>query len=533
MNTKLLILLAAGLGLGAWSGLAQTKPSRPLILAQASPKADRPDASGAIPGAPADADIIQLLQFDEDLPLAKVIKDLARQANTNIQIDPAVIVTLPTNTVPPIRFENITPHNALKAVLNNNNLLLVGDPETKVGRVVKKPTEEPLITRVLQIKYANPTNLAEIVMKSFTKNKATAFPDFRTSRLVVSAVQKDLDEITNLVAQLDLPARQVLIEGQIMETSRNPTSIKGIDWSGTLSAQNISVGNGQASFSSTTTTPGAPVTTTQTLPSGRTVSDTTTTGSSTATTLSTVLSPVNNIVGITANTSSGFSPHTAFLNADGLRVALSFLNQDTETEVISTPQAVTLDNEKAVLSITRAFPIFQITPGTVQSPAGSQVTWTNLGTILTVTPRIAGNNNISMTIVPEVSNIDSKDQQVINGQVNSANIYAIRRIETHVVVPDGATLVMGGLVSDSTTKSYTKVPMLGDIPGLGLAFRHENKTRTKQNLLVFLTPTIVTDADYQPTKSEFLKNHPPDRPDKAESAWDSGKPKTWGKPKDE
>src|SRR5678815_3302457 len=102
--------------------------------------------------------------------------------------------------------------------------------------------------------------------------------------------------------------------------------------------------------------------------------------------------------------SSGLYPPLGFLNADGVSAVLSFLNKDTDTEVVATPRAVTLDNQLAVLSVTRAFPIFQVTPGSANSPAGATVTYTNLGAILYVTPRIAADNNISLKVTPEVSN---------------------------------------------------------------------------------------------------------------------------------
>ena len=231
--------------------------------------------------------------------------------------------------------------------------------------------------------------------------------------------------------------------------------------------------------------------------------------------------------GISANTMSGFSPATAFLNADGVHAVLSFLNTENDTEVVAVPRAVTMDNEMATLSVTRAFPIFQVTPGSANVASAAQVQYTNLGTILKVTPRITANNNIALRVVPEVSNIDSKDQQIINGAVNQANVYAIRRMEADVVVPSGNTLVMGGLISDSTTKGYTKVPVLGDLPGIGLLFRRDSKARNKVNLLIFVTPTIIQDRDFQPTQTTFLNTPVPERNDKDESAWDSGKPYQW------
>ena len=86
---------------------------------------------------------------------------------------------------------------------------------------------------------------------------------------------------------------------------------------------------------------------------------------------------------------------------------------------------------------------------------------------------------------------------------------------------------MGGLIQDNTTSGNVKVPILGDIPVLGLLFRQDRKSREKQNLIVFITPTIVQESDYQPTPTDFLK-HKFEEPDDEEwSAWDSGKPKDW------
>ena len=267
--------------------------------------------------------------------------------------------------------------------------------------------------------------------------------------------------------------------------------------------------------------------TTATLPSGRTVNSTVSPGTSASTLLNTVLGNG----GLALNTAKGFHPATAFLNADGLSAVLSFLNKDSDTEVVATPRTVTLDNQTATLSVTRAFPIFKTTPGTAQTPAGSEITYTNLGTILTVTPRISANSNIALKVVPEVSNIDSKDRQVSNGQEQTANVYAIRRIETQVVIPSGHTLVMGGLISDSTSHQHTKVPVLGDLPGIGMAFRRDSKVRNKSNLIVFITPTIVQDADFQVAQNDFLKSKIVDKTDKEWSAWDSAAPYDWTKAK--
>lgn len=473
------------------------------------------------------------LTLEQELPAA--IQFLARLANLNIQFDPSLVFTNTVATpdgkssvpIVSLRWDNVTAEDALQEVLDNYGLMLMINPKTGIGRVTRKgPTAKT--TAILQLRHCSPTNVLEVVRSTFSGAIVSA--DMRTSQLVIVAPVTDMYAITNLVTRLDTPTKQVLIEARLLETAKNPSSIKGIDWSGTLQAQNFSFGNGLTAGTSKTTTPGDGAATTTTLPSGRTMT-TTSSGSSMASQLITSIGAGGASApgGISANTLSGFSPATAFLNADGVHAVLSFLNGENDTEVVATPRAVTADNEKATLSVTRAFPIFQITPGAANVAGGAQIQYTNLGTILQVTPRITANNNVALKVIPEVSNIDSKDQQIINGTVNQANVYAIRKIEADVVVPSGNTLVMGGLISDSSTKSFTKVPVLGDLPGVGLLFRRDSKTRNKVNLLIFVTPTIIQEQDFTPTPTSFLRTPLPERPDKEESAWDSGKPYDWSK----
>jgi general secretion pathway protein D len=351
--------------------------------------------------------------------------------------------------------------------------------------------------------------------------------DVRTSQLVVLATEKELVDVDVLVEKLDTKTKQVLIEARLLETSMNPSTSKGVDWSGTLAGQNVSFGNGRMTGQSTTTMPG---TSTATTPGGRSIPPS---GSSTTT----VLDSVIGAGGIGATTANGFNPATFFLNADGVSAVLSFLNKYAEAKVLSTPRTVTLDNEEAKIEVTRASPIINITPGTVQVSGGSQVTYTNLGVILRVTPRISANNYVNLRVVPEVSRVfDTIKRQVSTGTGSGfyeADEYDIRKIETRVMVPSGNTLVLGGLVQDDVRNGNTKVPILGDIPIVGYLFRSDTKSRQKSNLLVFITPTIVQDEDFQPTSTDYLK-HPVPTSDYVEgewSSWDSGKPhQDWSDP---
>jgi general secretion pathway protein D len=226
--------------------------------------------------------------------------------------------------------------------------------------------------------------------------------------------------------------------------------------------------------------------------------------------------------------SGGFTPIVAFLNAQGVNAVLSFLNSESDSRVVATPRAVTLDNQETRLEVTTAVPIFQSTDSLSAggSTSSARAEYTNVGTILIVTPRITG-TNVAMKVRPEISRIvpdHPSGRKVVQGRINEADVFSTSRIETHVMVPSGNTLVMGGLVSDSTQKGYTKVPFLGDVPGLGYLFRKESKAREKANLIIFLTPTIIEDGDFQPVRTEFLNTKMPEHDDTMPAYYDRGKP---------
>jgi len=537
MKTKLVTLLLIGLNAACLVGVAQNNPATDEKVQKLY---NQPAAGAVAVVVPADAadatgEILPLVQF-EDAPLVDVIKTLARQANLNVVFDPRVTALGPDGKSlhPPvsIRLEQVTAQNVLEAVLNNNNLRLEKDPKTKISRVsIKDPAAaEPLVTKVYQLKYSYPTNLVSVV-KPAVGTRSQVIPDARTSQLIVLATEKELLELDSLIEKLDTPTKQVLIEARILETSKNPITAKGINWAGTFRAQTFQFGNGTTTGSTITERPGTPTTTT--LPGGRTI--TTSPGSTSKSTLETLVGNG----GLSLDTARGFSPSTAFLNAEGVRGVLSWFNEDNETEVIATPRTVTADNVTATLSVTRAIPIYTVTAGGTQAGPTVSITYTNLGILLTVTPRISANNKIALKVIPEVSNVEGLDtQSVPTGNSSSevtANIYLIRRAETQVLIPSGNTLVMGGLIKDDLVKAGTKVPILGDLPGIGYAFRSSRKERKKSNLIIFITPTIVSDDDFTPTESDFLQKKPPvDRPDRDDpefEGWlDRTAPHDWSKP---
>src|SRR5271154_1802456 len=294
MKLKTLLAALLGICLLQHAAFSQTNAAMPDASANTNaavaadstntpamaPAADAPAATDASSGAATDATAaapavasIPLIQF-QDVPIPTAIENLARQAGINYLLDPKIgygqpdangqIKAEPTLS---IRWENITAEHALEALLDNYGLQLVQDSNTKIYRITTKdPTAPPpLTTRVIQLKYAGTSNMVDSVQSSLTDKRSRVIADNRTSQLVVVATDPEQAAVDTLVSELDKPTRQVLIETRLVEISSNPTSRKGVDWSGTLEAQNVSAGN----YSTFTVQPTPPTTTVQ--PGGQTI----------------------------------------------------------------------------------------------------------------------------------------------------------------------------------------------------------------------------------------------------------------------
>jgi len=186
--------------------------------------------------------------------------------------------------------EKASAEQALAALLNNYALQLVEDPKSKIARITTKNPAAlpPLLTKIYQLKYASPTNLLASVQGTIDPKRSKVLPDTRTSQLVLVATENEITAVDELVLNLDTQTKQVLIEARLVETVVNPSTTKGVDWSGTLKSQNVAFGNG-ITTGTTTTGPGTPNTTTTVLPGGATTSTTTAPSYNTSTVLSSLL----------------------------------------------------------------------------------------------------------------------------------------------------------------------------------------------------------------------------------------------------
>ena len=287
--------------------------------------------------------------------------------------------------------------------------------------------------------------------------------DESTNALVITAPPEVFRSLESVIRQLDVRRAQVLVEAIIAEVSTDTSAKLGIEWAaldrggGNVPAGGTNFGVGLSGAISAVTGTGA--TTIPSLPSGVTF-------------------------GVGKIVKNGLS-FAALLNA---------LSTDGSTNVLSTPNLVTLDNEDAEIFVGDEVSIPSGTftsTGTSSTPSNPFTTFqrTKVGINLKVKPQISEGDAIKLDIEQAVDDVKS-------GTAGAQDLVTSQRtIKTSVMVDNNKILVLGGLIKDNLVESSSKVPFLGDIPLLGALFRFSSTTKVKTNLMVFLRPQILRNAD--------------------------------------
>jgi type II secretory pathway component GspD/PulD (secretin) len=178
-------------------------------------------------------------------------------------------------------------------------------------------------------------------------------------------------------------------------------------------------------------------------------------------------------------------------------VKLAALAKNGKTEILSRPSILARNNQPATISLGQQVPLIT---GTRYDNYGNQintVSYTDVGIILTVTPFITSDDLVEMVVAPQISELADPSQwvSISSGGTNSGSAKApvinSRAADTVVVVPDKQTVVIGGLLQNKKLNATTKVPILGDIPLLGMLFKHKTTSNGKTELMIFMTPNIV------------------------------------------
>ena len=175
--------------------------------------------------------------------------------------------------------------------------------------------------------------------------------------------------------------------------------------------------------------------------------------------------------------------------ADDWQATLKALAETGKTEVLSRPSILARNNQEAVIVVGQEIPLITNSRITDQNAVINTVQYAEIGIILRVTPFITSEGMVEMIVAPEISTLT--DEEIPISDTVGSPVIAKRSAETVVVTADGQTVVIGGLIETVKTEVETKVPVLGDIPLLGWAFKRKQKEDAKKELLIFLTPHIV------------------------------------------
>jgi general secretion pathway protein D len=304
--------------------------------------------------------------------------------------------------------------------------------------------------------------------------------DPATNSLIISAPEPLYRQVRAMIDKLDTRRAQVYIESLIVEVTGDNAANFGFQWQGLLA--NSSNTNGivaQTNFGTT----GNLLNITQAQFAGAS----TTAGTTGATGAAGISLSEGLNVGLIHN----------FFGVYGLAAIANILQSQTNTNIASTPNLVTLDNEEAKIVVGSNVPFVTGqytqtgTAGALSSPFQT-IERKDVGITLRIRPQIGENGTIRMSIFQESSSLSAL---VAPGTSNAGPSTDKRSIETNVVVDDGQILVLGGLIEDKYTENRSKIPLLGDIPYIGALFRSESREKTRTNLMVFLRPVVMRDVD--------------------------------------
>ena len=379
------------------------------------------------------------------------------------------------------------------AIERSNSILLFGDNEIveRMKAVVIKldvKDQGSSSLKVVYLKYADAKELVELLNKmapnidekSSNKGKTSISAHEETNSLIISAEPDVMTSITGIISQLDIRRAQVLVEAIIVEISDKLSKDLGFQLLFSGEGSNTPIASQR--FGNPTPDLSAIV--------GGLVPG----GGATA-----VLSTLLSLDGFAAGVGK-FKK-----GEDSFAAILNVLAKNSDSNVLSTPSILTMDNEQSSIIVGQEIPITTgESLGTNNSNPFRTINRQEIGIKLSVKPQINEGNSIKLDIQQEVSSLSGPIT------AGSAEIVTNKRaIETVVMVEDNQTIVLGGLIDDDIQESVRKIPLLGDIPLIGKAFRQEQTTISKKNLVVFLKPTIIRNSeDMQAltnTKYEYLR----------------------------
>jgi len=335
------------------------------------------------------------------------------------------------------------------------------------GASGSSPSATPAVTSMSQggaSGSASPQATAPVAASAQPSTGGFIQADPSTNSLVITATDALYRQLRAVIDQLDGRRAQIYIEAMIVEVSENKLAEAGFQWAGGTGDKNQIVAGTNLSQGSV---PGL---------------------------FSLIAAPKTAAAGV-----AGLNMAFGRKLADGsysLGALASFLETNADGNVLSKPNMIALDNEEAKIVVGQNVPFVTGSfTNTGSSSAGSVNPFTtverkDVGLTLRVRPQVGEGGTVRLTVFQENSSVDPASKTASNGLTTNKS-----SIETTVVIDDGATLVLGGLLKDEFNNGNTQVPLLGDIPVVGNLFKSRSRSRNKTNLMVFLRPVVIRSPD--------------------------------------
>ena len=366
----------------------------------------------------------------------------------------------------------------------NNTLIVRGKPRSvaeilKIIELIDKPATATGGVRVVYLKYADAVSVSEVLKGTLAQQSssdegqaATIQPDESLNAIVIRASPSAMTELLEILDQLDIRRTQVLIEAAVVEVQLSGQRTIGAETAAADAA-------GATSPIASTALDGVISSLLQNL------SVDTEGNQIDADVLAGLVSISNPTLAIARIDPEGFS----------FGSIITALGTASDANLLSTPSIMTLDNQEAKIVVGNEVP-FRTGSFTTQADGANNPFTTvqreDVGLQLTVTPHVHDGSSVRLDIAQQITNVVESPI----GDAGFADVVTSKReIETTVLAEDRQIIVLGGLIQDNVSESTKKVPVLGDIPGLGFFFRSTSKTNTKTNLLIFLRPTIIRSQD--------------------------------------
>lgn len=418
------------------------------------------------------------VDFD-NTDIRDVLRFMALKANVNVVFGSDVTGTLT------LHLTNVPFNEAFRTVLSMMKLTTdqVGDNILRVitpAELAKQRTTSTAITKVYVLNYAKAAEVKATIDNVRTAEGRTgnSTADVKTNTLVVTDSLEGQLSTENLIAQMDQRPRQVLIESKIVEINANSGLNYGVQWD-YQGVQQGRIGGQQ----------------------GQTMIGTT---ANPAQASSPILAPLDNNANTVVGAGASGRGTGVALAADRVfgaftlgRITNNFILNATLTaaasegkaKILSEPKIATLNNQPANINVTTQIPY--VTSNVASTGVQTQtVSYVTTGIQLTVTPSINSDGRITLQVNPNVS---QPSATAAGSTQTGAPAVDARTAQTTVLVRDGETIVIGGLITDTMQDTVSKVPLLGDIPILGWLFKKKTKTRVRAELLIFVTTRILPD----------------------------------------